>query len=111
MKRDFYILLLSLVCSIQAYAQFSVSGTVVTADDIPLIGANIFIVDDAKNKIGTTSDSEGAFNVELNAPGQYSMTVSYLGYNNYTRNLALVNNVNLDLGHHFLKSQLNYCNP
>ena len=98
MKRDFYILLLSLVCSIQAYAQFSVSGTVVTADDIPLIGANISIVDDAKNKIGTTSDSEGAFNVELNAPGQYSMTVSYLGYINYTRNLALVNNVNLDLG-------------
>ena len=75
-----FILLLIFFCS---YSQ-KISGTILNEDKEPLIGANIYI----ENKsVGVVSDAEGKFVVSMNKLGNYSVIVSYVGYETQKRDV------------------------
>ena len=64
------------VSTSMAFAQTSISGTVISNDDEePIIGASIRI---DGTKTGTVTDFDGNFHVEC-APGS-TLVISYIGY-------------------------------
>ncbi len=98
MKRNLYILLICMLFGVQGFAQITVRGTVVTSENIPLIGANVIAFDEAKNKTGTITEANGSFRLELNSPGDYDMRVSYIGYFDFTKELTASSNNEINLG-------------
>ena len=76
MKRLFTLLSLVLLTSAAAFAQRTIRGIVLSADQEPLIGANVVV---KGTTVGTTTDLDGAFSLEL--PGTSNvLVVSYTGY-------------------------------
>jgi len=72
-----YLLFLSLFfCSI-AFAQNSISGTVVENDNQPIFGANIKIVGET---VGTISDSDGKFTLISSTKVPYVIEVTSVGF-------------------------------
>lgn len=62
-------------------AQALLSGKVLSQkDQQAIIGANVFI---ANSTIGTTTESDGTFQLANIPPGPIKLVVSYLGYENY----------------------------
>ena len=54
-------------------------------DGEPLPGANIF----AQNKVGTISDGLGNFKISGLNPGNYRVTISFIGYEAFTQNVDI----------------------
>lgn len=76
MKRLFILLSLVLLTSVAVTAQRTIRGVVQSADQEPLIGANVVV---KGTTVGTTTDLDGAFSLEL--PGTSNvLVVSYTGY-------------------------------
>ena len=97
MKRIIFLLFL-LFSAYQASAQsFSVTGQVVDGkDNTPLPGATvIFIRNLDAVQTGTVSENDGLF--KLNVPaGNYSLKISFLGYQTFTKSIAVNKAVDLD---------------
>ena len=90
-------LVLSLVAvlavSFMALAQNKqVSGTVTDSHGVPVVGATVMV--DGTNQ-GTTTGADGKFAVS--APANGSLTVSFVGYETYTVQIAGKSNVNVSL--------------
>ena len=63
--------------------QSSLSGFVVDfEDDEPLIGASVKIIGqkDESQNIGSVTDINGEFKISNLNQGEYSLTISYIGY-------------------------------
>ena len=91
--KNFYVSIVFFFFSQLLIAQ-SISGNVADKNEsIPF--ANV-VVSNLQNKIisGTTTDDEGAFSLQLKK-GTYIITISYLGYKNWTKNLEVTSNINL----------------
>jgi len=74
-----FTLLFPLILGAQSLSQ-SIRGTVRDLDNqLPLIGAEILIVDQ-QSYLGTTTDLEGKFSLDDVALGRTTIQVSYLGY-------------------------------
>ncbi len=59
----------------------SLSGRVAAEDGTALFGANIVVRESATGALrGTTTDGDGAYRVDGLPPGDYEVTVSFLGY-------------------------------
>lgn len=103
-----HILLLSVLLHIAgnlAGQHYQLSGTVTDADDnLPLIGTNILLIrtDDTSKKQGTVSDMDGHFTLSAIPEGSYTLRISYISFETYTRNLAI--NSNMTLGNISLKT-------
>ena len=95
MKKNLPILLFILVLSASLSAQEeSIRGMVKSNDDLPLIGATVMI--DGTSK-GTVTDVDGTFELSGLAPGEITVTVSYLGYENASQTINLKGRIeNLD---------------
>ena len=84
-------LLLSLltVCSLIGYGQFSVSGKIIdSATKEPLNSASVYC---QNTTIGTTTNKEGEFSLQLKSGG-YELIISYTGYQ--TKQIRITNTDN-----------------
>lgn len=82
-------------------AQYSFSGEVVDENEQPLIGANIAF---DNGYLGTITDTRGNFNFKNIKKGEYTVKVSYMGYN--TEEYYF--NLNSDISHIFHLKQSAY---
>ena len=71
--------------SVSAQAQGAVSGEVVDKELQPLPGANVSVVG---TLIGTTTDTDGRFELILN-PGSHRIRVSFIGFSTEEQNVTL----------------------
>jgi hypothetical protein len=93
----FYLLLSTLFIT-QAYAQqkFTISGIVRDkATGETLIGATVRIKGTA-GQSGTATNAYGFYSL-TNSSGDYTLTVSYTGYQTYTQNVALTSDVKISI--------------
>ena len=73
----------------------SISGTVTdSTNKSPLIGANVII---SETSLGAATDSDGRYNINQIVPGNYIISVSYMGYKSYKKNITISNNENVSL--------------
>ncbi len=72
------LLLLSLAASLSAQTSFS--GLVVDENDEPVIGANVYL---AGTYDGTSTELDGTFLFETTEVGEWILTITYLGYENW----------------------------
>lgn len=98
MTKNLYTLILLLLLSIPAISQQTLSGTIHAVDNTSLIGATVVLSNGTGTEMGTTSDTDGRFLLELNDAGTYNIEVSYIGYSTYTEEVVIVTGNNTDLG-------------
>ncbi|MGZ8525741.1 MAG: carboxypeptidase-like regulatory domain-containing protein, partial [Chitinophagaceae bacterium] len=76
-KLRFYFIFLLTICSFTGYAQFTISGKIIDADSKePLNSASVYC---QNTTIGTTTNKEGEFSLQLKSGG-YELIISYTGY-------------------------------
>lgn len=74
------------------FAQSSVTGKLLDKNDhSPLIGASVLLLNipDSSLYKGVTADLDGNFTIEQVTKGNYILKISYVGYDNYIRNVSL----------------------
>lgn len=87
MMRKFTIVLLPvLLLTVAAAAQRRVSGTVADADGEPLAGATVTVAEFPS--LGTATDAQGRYAIDLPAGGSCSLKASFLGYLDAVRTVA-----------------------
>ncbi|MEG0948210.1 MAG: TonB-dependent receptor [Bacteroidales bacterium] len=90
MKINWYLLLLALITTFTAQAQFvKIAGTVVDRETgEPLIAATVRAIasEGAEETFSITND-KGIFNIEVPRPGPYKLEFSYIGYKKLSRSL------------------------
>lgn len=79
-------LLLCAFGTIVVFSQTEISGTVTDNTGVPLLGANITILD---SNSGAVSDFDGKFNFSTNLTGLKKIQVSFLGFKTYTETIEL----------------------
>ncbi|MCB4808537.1 TonB-dependent receptor [Tamlana sp. 62-3] len=87
-----------LLCSILSFSQeFSLSGFIKDENKFPIAYANVVLLNAETNKSekGTISSESGDFFIEKIAPGNYVLKISYLGFEEYTKDLVISESVNL----------------
>ncbi len=85
--KKFHLLLLLLVLSLHAKAQFTLSGKVNDSrNNQPLEGATVALEETFS---GSATDKDGVFSVEKLKPGTYTLIVRYLGFKEFKRLLEL----------------------
>jgi iron complex outermembrane receptor protein len=52
----------------------------------PLVGANVVL---QKTRMGTVTDQDGEFVIERIKPGDYKLTITYIGYQDYTEKVTI----------------------
>lgn len=88
-----YLFVALAMCSSAGAVQFdnSISGQIINATtNKPVYYANVFL---ANTTIGTTSNAEGHFVLKNVPPGNYSLVVSFIGYELETKNIQLASGV------------------
>ena len=84
-----------MVMVIPAYGQFSIAGKIIDAEtEEPLIGANVIL---RENSRGVSSGPDGRFEITNLDPGKYLLSVSFIGYRNFEKEIELIQNVNLKI--------------
>jgi len=98
MKRKIYFTFVGLVISLNLFSQSTISGTIVNSDNIPLIGANVTALDETDNEVGTTTDINGSFELDLNTAGNYNINISYISYDDYNKKVNVDGSTDTKLG-------------
>jgi len=89
------VALFALLLPVLASAQFSVSGKITDQQTgLPLSGATVSI---QKLKLVTSTTNEGKYVFANLNGGNYTLKVTYIGYQAITRNLELKGDINIDL--------------
>ena len=86
--------------------QFRISGSVNDTSNNPIAYANVVIIN-TNNSVdlkGSTTDEEGVFKIENIDNGNYTIKISFLGFEDYSKELKLIDNI--DLGIVTLKESL-----
>lgn len=89
MLRFAFFALLALFSLQQLGAQIAVSGSVFDHDGVPLYGANVVLVETGQ---GAVTDSGGEFEIQRVNTGQYTLQVSYVGFQLLERTLTVAQN-------------------
>jgi hypothetical protein len=89
MRYPWLILLFSLI-SLTAFAQGgSISGTVTNADSKkPVARASVFL---SNSQAGTATNEEGKFYLGNLRPGQYTLVISFLGFEDFKKTIIVQN--------------------
>lgn len=99
MKR-FYVLLLLQFFGALAFANtsefvgFSISGKVTDSNGAPLVGATVVI---ENTLLGVSSGKDGSFLISRLKSGNYTLVVSYMGYDSKRIDVTLSENTNLSI--------------
>ena len=98
MNRFLFSLLIIGISVFSVHAQTGnskITGKVIDANHNPVLGANVTLIN---TKFGNVTNEEGDFQL-LNVPtGPYSLKVSYVGFQNYTQEISVNYNEELELG-------------
>ena len=73
----------------------TIQGRITDADQKPLSGVNVLIT---QLNTGTQSNAQGDFNIENLSAGNYTLTISYLGFKTQTKQVSVQNDGVLTLG-------------
>mgnify|MGYP003143004974 FL=1 len=73
----------------------TIKGRITDADQKPLSGVNVLI---AQLNTGTQSNEQGDFSIENLSAGNYTLTISYLGFKTQTKQVSVQNDGVLTLG-------------
>ncbi len=73
----------------------TIQGRITDADQKPLSGVNVLI---AQLNTGTQSNEQGDFNIENLSAGNYTLTISYLGFKTQSKQVSVQNDGVLTLG-------------
>lgn len=92
-----YILIISMFLSLSVYSQSVISGKVVDSLYNPIEFANITILESINNSIisGTVSSEKGEFSLTINQKGEFKMRVSFIGFENFEKELNTSKSVNI----------------
>lgn len=92
MKTKFYLFLILLfILPGSMWAQFTITGKIMSADNEELLaGANVVVKD---SYLATSSDSKGIFTLKNLKAGNYTLLISYLGFENFEQNISLASDV------------------
>jgi iron complex outermembrane recepter protein len=88
------ILFAWLLLSAQAYAQFSITGTVTGKGNEPLAGAHVMITG---TYYRTITNEDGRFRFAAIKPGTYQLQITYVGFETHNDTLTVQNNMNLSI--------------
>jgi len=86
MKQTFQLLFILFLTTTAIYSQGTVQGTIME-DNFPLIGVGISVEGTTQ---GTITDLDGSYTLNLE-PGNYTIISSYVGYNEMSKNVTVVN--------------------
>ncbi|MBQ2441666.1 MAG: TonB-dependent receptor plug domain-containing protein, partial [Paludibacteraceae bacterium] len=79
MKRIRLYFLLFLCFLLQnVYAQYNIEGVVLETTNVPLVGASVYVVE--QTDIGTITDKNGHFTLQLPTDENYTIEAAFLGY-------------------------------
>jgi iron complex outermembrane receptor protein len=87
------VLLAFVILSWQADAQFSITGNVRDVEGNDLAGANVSI---KSTFLGTSTDPKGLFRLNGLKSGEYTVIVSYVGFNAEEKKIILNGNIRLE---------------
>ncbi len=79
--------------------QFNISGNVVETSNLPVAFANVILFN-AENPDfikGTTTDDDGAFRIDNISVGTYTLKISFLGFEDYLKEINLNEDLHLNL--------------
>lgn len=78
-------------CSIQTWAQHTITGTVKNAKEQPIVGATVIVKSqqDTLYYKGGVTDQNGQFSITDIQSGKYDLEVSYIGYVKFFQELTL----------------------
>lgn len=89
------LLMMSVLCYSQNN-QYILSGYIVDGDGASLPGANIALANDsAVTVMRTSTDAEGYFSFQKVPAGNYHITIIYLGFEDYSKDIHISSNVSL----------------
>ncbi|MBS1594053.1 MAG: TonB-dependent receptor [Bacteroidetes bacterium] len=89
------LLCLSIFSSVvSGQASATIIGSVAESKE-PLTGASVII---DSSTIGTTANDKGEFALRNIQPGRYTISVSFIGYEKYSRNIDVAAGANINLG-------------
>jgi len=95
MKKSLLAMAFAIVLPLWAWSQFSITGKVTDAKTgEKLQGAHILINQTFKS---TISDIEGNFSIKGLKKGNYTIKITYLGYQNYMREIKLESDISLEI--------------
>ncbi len=81
--------------------QASFTGTVFRVEEqIPLSGANVILTHKQGESFGISTDKSGLFNIQNLPSGNYTLLISYIGFNDYRDNIKVESGkaYNVDIG-------------
>jgi hypothetical protein len=83
-----WFILFCLLCPFAALAQYgSITGVVISAESKkPIAGASVFL---SNSSVGTATRDNGAFTLASVRPGQYTLVVSILGFQDYDKTVLV----------------------
>ncbi len=87
-----------MLCSLTSYGQsFSVSGTVIDADNISIEFANIILLSEDESEVlkGTSTDDNGFFSILNLEEATYVLKISYIGFESFNQKIILRGNLDL----------------
>jgi hypothetical protein len=92
----FLLVLYCLSGSVLMAQNFSVSGKIFNEKNLPISFVNVLAYDsNSENLIkGTTTDDDGNFRLDGMEPGTYNFSFQFLGFDPYTKSIALTSNHN-----------------
>ncbi|MAP80781.1 MAG: TonB-dependent siderophore receptor [Aequorivita sp.] len=95
MKTFYSALLLSLFSTVVFAQDATLTGTIIDANKTPLEEVNVYLQNSTK---GTQTSTDGSFNINNLTNGNYTLTISYLGYKSRELPVTITNNQSVALG-------------
>lgn len=98
-ERTIVATLLGILFSVSAWAQGWVRGVVVDSVNSPVAGASVRLYQehDTSSRKGGTTNRNGQFELEKIADGKYILNISFLGYEDYSTEIAVAGNTDVGL--------------
>ncbi len=98
-ERTIVATLLGILFSVSAWAQGWVRGVVVDSVNSPVAGASVRLYQehDTSSRKGGTTNRNGQFELEKIADGKYILNISFLGYEDYSTEIAVAGNTGVGL--------------
>ncbi|SFW57819.1 Outer membrane receptor proteins, mostly Fe transport [Sinomicrobium oceani] len=100
------LLLFFILPAFYIHAQTSVHGKLLDKDtELPVIYANVTVIASDSTMLGAVSDEEGRFSIARVLPGNYTLTVNFMGYREVQKPLR-VDGKNSNVGTIYLEEQV-----
>ena len=98
-ERTIVATLLGILFSVSAWAQGWVRGVVVDSVNSPVAGASVRLYQEhnTSSRKGGTTNRNGQFELEKIADGKYILNISFLGYEDYSTEIAVAGNTDVGL--------------